>query len=130
MQVLIPHPPKRKNKDRPGRPRTDDRKAMNGIFYVLRTGCQWNALPKSLAASTVHDRFQEWRGAGVFEKVWKEDLLEYDVKKEFEWEWQSVDTVMTKAPLGGKTRARIRPTARNQGRSAACLSKGTECPSP
>ncbi len=81
----------------------DDRKAMNAIFYVLRTGCQWNALPRSLgASSTVHDRFQEWRKAGVFEKIWREGLLEYDSKKGIEWEWQSMDTVMTKAPLGGK----------------------------
>jgi len=43
-------------------PRMNDRKAMSAIFYVLRTGCQWNALPRSLgASSTVHDRFQEWR---------------------------------------------------------------------
>ncbi len=85
MQVLLPPPPKKKNKDRPGRPRTDDRKAMNAIFYVLRTGCQWKALPKSLGApSTVHDRFQEWRRAGVFEKIWTEGLLEYDAMKGIE----------------------------------------------
>jgi len=47
-------------KKRTGRPRMDDRKAMNAIFYVLRTGCQWKALPRSLgASSTVHDRFQD-----------------------------------------------------------------------
>jgi len=103
MQVMLPPPPKGKNKDRPGRPRTDDRKAMNAIFYILRTGCQWKALPRSLgAASTIHDRFQEWRKAGLFERVWEEGLLEYDALKGIEWEWQSMDTVMTKAPLGGK----------------------------
>ena len=38
---------------------------MSAIFFVLRTGCQWNALPRSLGtSSTVHDRFQEWRKAG------------------------------------------------------------------
>ena len=60
MKILIPPPPKKKNRDRPGRPRMDDRRAMNAIFYILRTGCQWNALPRSLGvSSTVHDRFQE-----------------------------------------------------------------------
>ena len=55
---LLPSP---KRKKKVGRPRMDNRKAMSAIFYVLRTGCQWNALPKSLgASSTVHDRFQEW----------------------------------------------------------------------
>jgi putative transposase len=103
IQVLIPPPPPKKNKDRPGRPRMDDRKAMNGIFYVLRTGCQWKALPRSLGAkSTVNDRFQEWRDAEVFENMWKEGLLEYDSKKGINWEWQAMDGAITKAPLGGK----------------------------
>jgi putative transposase len=53
---------RRRRKKKAGRPRMDDRKAMSAIFYVLRTGCQWNVLPRSLgASSTVHDRFQEWR---------------------------------------------------------------------
>jgi putative transposase len=69
IKLLIPQPlPKKK----PGRPRMGDREAMDAIFYVLRTGCQWNALPRSLgASSTVHDRFQEWRKAGLFEQMWK-----------------------------------------------------------
>ena len=59
----------------------DDRKAMSAIFYVLRTGCQWNALPRSLgASSTVHDRFQEWRKAGVFKQMWIDGLAMDDKK--------------------------------------------------
>jgi putative transposase len=114
MQVLLPAPrPKKKL----GRPRMDDRKAMNAIFYILRTGCQWNALPRSLgASSTVHDRFQEWGDAGFFERLWKEGLLEYDMKKGIDWEWQSMDGAMTKAPFGGKRPVRIRPTGRNPAR--------------
>ncbi len=101
IKVLLP-PPKPKKK-KPGRPRMDDRQAMTAIFYVLRTGCQWKALPRSLgASSTVHDRFQEWRAAGVFEKLWQAGLLEYDKKKGLDWEWQSMDGAITKAPLGGK----------------------------
>ena len=43
---------RRRKKKKAGRPRMDDRKAMSAIFYVLRTGCQWNALPRSLGASS------------------------------------------------------------------------------
>ena len=69
VEPLLP-PPQPKKK--PGRPRMDDRKAMTAIFYVLRTGCPWKALPRSLgASSTVHDRFQEWRRAGVFARMWQ-----------------------------------------------------------
>ena len=65
-------------KKKTGRPRMDDRKAMGAIFYILRTGCQWNALPRSLgASSTVHDRFQEWRKAGVFKRMWIDGLSVY-----------------------------------------------------
>ena len=68
-------PPPRKKKKKAGRPRMNDRKAMSAIFYVLRTGCQWNALPRSLgASSTVHDRFQEWRKDGVFKRIWIDGL--------------------------------------------------------
>jgi transposase len=81
----------------------DDRQALDAIFYVLRTGCQWKALPRSLGAgSTVHDRFQEWQAAGVFEQFWKAGLLQYDATIGIDWEWQALDGAMTKAPLGGK----------------------------
>lgn len=81
----------------------DDRKAMSAIFYVLRTGIQWKALPRSLgAASTIHDRFSEWQHASVFRRMWIDGLQEYDESVGIDWEWQSMDGIMTKAPLGGK----------------------------
>lgn len=100
IEPLLP-PPKPKKKL--GRPRMDDRQAMAAIFYVLRTGCQWKALPRSLGApSTVHDRFQEWRDAEVFQRLWQAGVIEYDEANGLDWEWQAMDGVMTKAPLGGK----------------------------
>ena len=75
--VLPPERPK----PRGGRPRMADRDALNGIFYVLRTGIQWKALPRCLgAASTVHDRYQEWVDQGVFEHMWEVGLNEYAEK--------------------------------------------------
>ena len=66
------------NKKKPGRRRMDDRKALNAIFYVLRTGIQWKALPSNLgASSTVHDRFIFWREQGFFQAIWKHELLDY-----------------------------------------------------
>lgn len=102
QMVLVLPPPKVRKKD--GRPRMEDRQAMTAMVYVLRTGCQWKALPRSLGApSTVHDRFQEWREAQVFERLWQAGLLTYDTLKGLEWEWQAMDGTMTKAPLGGET---------------------------
>ena len=115
VEPLLPEePPKPKG----GRPRMPNRQAFFAMFYLLRTGCQWNALPRQLgASSTVHDRFQEWRRAGVFEQLWATGLLEYhtDVGLDFQWldfqwldfqwldfQWQSIDGCITKAPLGGE----------------------------
>ena len=96
-------PPRNRKRKKAGRPRMNDRKAMSAIFYVLRTGCQWNALPRSLgASSTVHDRFQEWRKAGVFKRMWIDSLLLYDKESGIDWKWQAMDGVITKAPLGRK----------------------------
>ena len=66
-----------------GRPRVPNRKAMNGIFFVLRTGCQWNALSETgiCSSSTAHSRFQEWTEAGVFQKLWAMALQDYDELK-------------------------------------------------
>jgi len=87
-----------------GRPRADDRTCLDGIFFVLRTGCQWNALNETgiCKSSTAHDRFQEWVAAGVFLKLWAAGLGEYDELKGLDWSWQSMDGAMTKAPLGGE----------------------------
>jgi len=87
-----------------GRPRVPDRNAMNAVFFVLRTGCQWNALNKTglCASSTAHRRFQQWAEAGVFQKIWKKGLLRYDFLKGIGWNWQSMDGAMTKSPLSGK----------------------------
>jgi putative transposase len=86
-----------------GRPRAGDRACMDGIVFVLRTGCQWKALSATgiCPSSTAHDRFQEWAKAGVFLRLWEAGLLEYDRLKGIDWAWLSMDGVITKAPLGG-----------------------------
>jgi transposase len=86
-----------------GRPRADDRRCMDGIFFVLRTGCQWNALSATgiCPSSTAHDRFQEWARAGVFRELWRAGLAEYDALRGIDWRWLSMDGAITKAPLGG-----------------------------
>lgn len=50
----------------------------------------------------MHLRFQQWRAAGVFERLWRAGLLLYDTRCGLDWEWQAMDGAMTKAPLGGK----------------------------
>src|SRR5215212_11571064 len=87
-----------------GRPRVPDRRCADAIFYVLRTGCQWEALKHTdlCAKSTAHDRFQAWVHAGVFEKLWFAGVEQFDELQGIDWSWLSMDGAMTKAPLGGK----------------------------
>jgi transposase len=82
---------------------------MDAILFVLRTGCQWNALDATniCSCSSAYRRFREWTSAGVFEELWKRGLLEYDKIQGIDWSWLSMDGAMTKAPLGGeKNRAK------------------------
>ena len=108
--------PKHVNKHRfgGGRPRVPDRWAMDGIFFVLRTGCQWNALNATgiCSSSTAHLRFQEWVKVGFFLKLWAMSLKKYDELQGIDWSWQSMDGAMTKAPLGG---GKNRPKPYGQG---------------
>ncbi len=87
-----------------GRPAADPRQLMSGILYVLRTGCQWNALPQEFGVSgkTAHRYFQRWVRTGVFKRMWQAGLNEYDEFKGLQWKWQAADGAMTKAPLGGE----------------------------
>jgi transposase len=86
-----------------GRPRVDLREIADGIFYVLRTGCQWKAVPEIFGSgSTLHRYFQEWNELAIFEELWRETLQDYDELKGIQWKWQAVDGTTTKAPLGGE----------------------------
>jgi len=86
-----------------GRPAANRRTLMSGILYVLRTGCQWNALPQEFGSGkTAHRYFQRWARAGVFKRMWQAGLREYDELKGIAWKWQAADGAMTKAPLGGE----------------------------
>ena len=87
-----------------GRPRVPDRTCADGIFFVLRTGCQWNALSATglCPSSTAHDRFQAWVADGFFLRFWQAGLAEYDAFNGIDWSWLAMDGAMTKAPLAGE----------------------------
>jgi transposase len=60
IEPLLPNKPR-------GVPRVDDRRVINGIFYVLRTGSPWRDLPERYGPyTTVYNRFNRWAKAGVW----------------------------------------------------------------
>lgn len=101
-QQAAPLVPARTGKKKAGRPAQSDRQMLGAMLYVLRTGLQWNALPREVgASSTVYDRFRRWAREGFFLRLWQAELEAFDELEGIEWEWQSLDGVMTKAPFGG-----------------------------
>ena len=98
-EIMQPLLPKKKSI---GRPRYDDCKVMNGIFYLLRTGCQWAALPNCFGKkSTVYGRFIKLVSLGFFEKLRKEITRNYFSDSNICKVWYSIDASLSKAPRGG-----------------------------
>lgn len=88
-----------------GRPtEVDLHRVAAGIYFVLRTGIQWNAVPREQFGppSTVYYYFKQWRDHSVFRKLWAKALERYDAEIGLEWQWQSLDGAITKAPQGGE----------------------------
>ena len=73
-KLLKKHLPKAPKVPRPGRPRVNNRDAIDGIWYVLWTGCQWKSIQKEwfhVSSSVLHERFQTRQHQGLFEKLFK-----------------------------------------------------------
>jgi putative transposase len=90
---------------RGGRPRASDRVVINGIWYVLWTGCQWKAVHRDwfgVSSSVIHERFQSWTKMGIFEKLMKK-MAQYYARERggIGWKWQAMDSKSCAAPLGG-----------------------------
>lgn len=100
VEPLLPKPKVRK--DRRGRPRQNNRQLLEGMLWILRTGAQWEELPRTFPPkSTCHDRFQEWTQSGVVAEVLKalaEDLRE---RGEIDLAECSIDATFTPAKKGG-----------------------------
>ncbi|RZK10058.1 MAG: IS5 family transposase [Hymenobacter sp.] len=98
------------------KPRVPDRQVLDGIFFVLRTGCQWKALSATgiCSGSTAHARFQEWVQAGVFAQLWEEALQDYEDLIGLNFAWMALDGSLHKAPLGEK-KTGPNPTDRGKG---------------
>jgi putative transposase len=97
-----------------GRPRVDQRAALDGILFVMRSGCQWNRLPKEFPDdSSVHRTMQRWVRLGIFERIWALVVVQCEELGGVDWQWQAADGAMGKARFGGIKSERTRQTAAN-----------------
>ena len=82
----------------PGRPAH-----LNGILYVLKTGCQWHYLPPCHGSkSTVHAHFQNWVSAGVFAEIFRLKAEDYQALHQIRWTWQAINGMLVQAPVRGQ----------------------------
>ena len=83
----------------------------------MRSGCQWNRLPRELGDdSTIHRTFQRWVVLGVLERIWAVLVEDCEELGGVEWEWQAADCAMGKARFG---RTQLAATPRTGARRAA-----------
>jgi transposase len=116
LPTAKPHP-------KGGRPAADHRAVVNGIWYVLWTGCQWKAVRKEwfgVCNSTLHERFQEWQQAGIFQKVWILMLRFYARRHGIQWLFQAIDSKACPAPLGGEKQVKARWIGANEAAKSIC----------
>ena len=88
-----------------GRPRADLRLVLDGVIYRMRSGVQWNRLPRCFGAdSTVHGWFQRFVEDGVLVEIWAALAAECEELGAVLWEWQAADGVMGKSRFDGAKR--------------------------
>ena len=88
-----------------GRPRADLRAVIDGVIYRMRSGVQWEQLPRCFGAkSTVHGWFQRFVCDGVLEEIWAALACECDALGGVAWDWQAADGVMGKSRFEGDER--------------------------
>ena len=104
-------PPKRT-----GRKRIEARAALDAILFRLRSGCQWNQLPKAFPDdSSVHRTFQRWIRLGLIDRLWATLIAACEELGGVDWQWQAADAALGKARFGGIKSAPIPPTAPKKG---------------
>ena len=120
-QAIQPHLP---NKPR-GVPRVDDRRVLNGIFWVLRSGAFWSDLPERYGPpTTIYNRFNRWRKAGVWDRLMDE------ITKLYDGDVQMIDTSVVRVHQQGAPAKNVWSAPALQGFWAAVGSSLRKCIRP
>jgi len=98
LEPLLP----RQNFAKGGRPRANDRKTLNGVLWILRTGAQWSELPRRYGAyATAWRRLKAWEEDGTWNKIWKRLLSVLSKEDKLLLSVGMVDGTFASAKKGG-----------------------------
>jgi transposase len=128
-EVVEPLLPEEPPKPKGGRPRIDDRAALTGILFVLKSGIPWEMLPQEMGCGsgmTCWRRLKEWNDAGVWERLHRRLLDRLGEADQIDWERASLDSASVAAPGGAKRPERIRRIRGRRVRSAMLFATGVE----
>jgi len=122
--VVEPLLPQRPPRPKGGRPVVNDRAALSGILFVLKTGIPWEYLPQEMGCGsgmTCWRRLRDWQRAGVWDHLHRVLLDRLRGADQLDWSRAAVDSASVRAAGGAKKPARTRPTAARKARSTTSL---------
>lgn len=109
-----------------GRKRNDDRRTLNGILYVLKTGCAWADVPVAYGSdSTCWRRLQTWTADGTWEHIWHTLLGDLDAVAQIDWQHAYMDASFVPAKKGGRG---VGKTMAGKGSKIMLLTEGSGLP--
>ena len=120
-EVIEPLLPPEAPKPQGGRPRVEDRAALSGIIFVLKSGIPWEMLPQEMGCGsgvTCWRRLREWQEAGVWERLHRVLLDRLGQADQIEWERAALDSASIPAKRGARKPERIRRIKEKRARSA------------
>jgi transposase len=108
IEPLLPRGRRRRSR-KGGRPPLDDRSALCGIVFVLKTGVPWEHLPREMGCGcgmTCWRRLRRWQRGGVWRRLHRTLLDRLNADGKIDWSRGVVDSMSIRAMHGGKKRAR------------------------
>ena len=109
IEPLLPAPKPRRFRY-PGRKPVDNRRALTGILFVLKTGIGWEDLPQEMGCGsgmTCWRRLRDWQEAGVWQRLHEVVLARLHGADQLDWSRAVVDSAPVRALKGGRTPGRI-----------------------
>lgn len=128
--VVEPLLPKQPPKPKGGRPRVNDRAALTGILFVLKSGIPWEMLPQEMGCGsgmTCWRRLKEWHRAGVWERLHRALLDRLGEAGRIDWSRASLDSASVAAP-GGREDGPEPNRSRQIGLKAPHFGRPERCP--